>query len=216
MDTSVNERIKARRIQLGLEADRVAEALGISRATYYRYESKDIEKVPIAMLAPLSKILFTTPQYLMGWENATPDNLPDYISHKYRYVPGVCAAGIPVPTEACEQLPLLTVPDVVLGKHAGNKSLLFIHANGESMNKIFPDGSLLAVMPVELIDLKNGEIVVFEDENHGLSVKRYYRHDSTIIFKPDSTNDVYYDLTYRAEENKIRIIGKVVTYVVTL
>lgn len=216
MDTAVNDRIKARRQQLGLEADKVAEALGISRATYYRYESKDIEKIPIAMLTPLAKILYTTPQYLMGWEEATSTNLPLYLTHEYRYIPYSCAAGVPTTPEGLQQLPFLTVPDVCLDRHAGNKNILFIHANGDSMNRIFPDGALLAVLPIELIDLKNGEIVVFEDENHGISVKRYFRHDSVIVFRPDSTNDTFYDLTYKAEENKIRIIGKVVTYVVTL
>lgn len=86
----------------------------------------------------------------------------------------------------------------------------------ERMNRVFPSGTLLAILPTELIDLKNGDIVIFEDETHNLSVKRYFRYDSLIIFKPDSTNEAFYDLTYKADENKIRIIGRVVTYVVTL
>ncbi|MBQ1398353.1 MAG: helix-turn-helix transcriptional regulator, partial [Clostridia bacterium] len=36
---NINETIKQRRLQLGLNANDVAEALGISRATLYRYES---------------------------------------------------------------------------------------------------------------------------------------------------------------------------------
>ena len=46
--------------------------LGISRATYYRYESKDIEKIPISALVPLAKALRVTPAYLMGWEEPAP------------------------------------------------------------------------------------------------------------------------------------------------
>lgn len=64
----INERIKNRRKELDLDADRVAEQLGISRATYYRYESKDIEKIPIAALVPLATVLRTTPAYIMGWD----------------------------------------------------------------------------------------------------------------------------------------------------
>lgn len=64
----INERIKLRRKELDLDADRIAEELGISRATYYRYESKSIEKIPVTVLAPLAKALRTTPAYIMGWD----------------------------------------------------------------------------------------------------------------------------------------------------
>lgn len=64
---TIYERIKARRKELDLTADEVAKALGISRATVYRYESSEIEKLPITILEPLAKVLKTTPSYLMGW-----------------------------------------------------------------------------------------------------------------------------------------------------
>lgn len=63
----VYERIKARRKELELSADDVASALGVSRATIYRYESADIEKLPTQIIAPLSKILRCSPAFLMGW-----------------------------------------------------------------------------------------------------------------------------------------------------
>lgn len=66
---TVYERIKNRRKKLGLTADDVADALGVSRATVYRYESAYIEKLPITSLEPLSKVLHCTPAYLMGWED---------------------------------------------------------------------------------------------------------------------------------------------------
>lgn len=69
MKTTVNDRIKQRRKELGLDAEYIAQQLGISRATYYRYESKEIEKIPISALVPLAKVLHTTPQYLMGWDD---------------------------------------------------------------------------------------------------------------------------------------------------
>lgn len=62
------ERIKERRKMLGLTADYVAEVLGVNRATVYRYESKDIGKIPISHLEPLAKVLQCTPAYLMGWK----------------------------------------------------------------------------------------------------------------------------------------------------
>lgn len=68
MAGTIYDRIKQRRIEVGLDADTVAKRLGISRATYYRYESKKIKKMPITILKPLANILDTTPEYLMGWD----------------------------------------------------------------------------------------------------------------------------------------------------
>lgn len=63
----IARRIKNRRNDLGLSVDEVAAVLGKNRATVYRYESSDIQKLPVDVLIPLAEILETTPAYLMGW-----------------------------------------------------------------------------------------------------------------------------------------------------
>lgn len=68
MVINTGKRMKLRRKELGLSADYVAEKLNVSRSTIFRYEGGDIEKLPIDILEPLSKILQTTPAYLMGWD----------------------------------------------------------------------------------------------------------------------------------------------------
>lgn len=65
---TIGERIKARRLELGLSVDEVADKLGKNRATIYRYESSEIEKIPTVVLEPLSQILKVSPAYLMGWD----------------------------------------------------------------------------------------------------------------------------------------------------
>ena len=65
---NTGDRIKKRRIELGLTADELAEKIGKSRATIYRYENGDIENMPTSILEPLAKVLKTTPADLMGWE----------------------------------------------------------------------------------------------------------------------------------------------------
>lgn len=64
----INERIKARRQELGLSVDDIAEKLNINRATYYRYESEEIKKFPLDIVVPLANILQISPQALMGWD----------------------------------------------------------------------------------------------------------------------------------------------------
>lgn len=73
---TTGERMKARRKELGLSAEYVAEKLGVSPATIYRYEKGDIEKMPGNILEPISKILRTTPSHLMGWDEPQPEKVP--------------------------------------------------------------------------------------------------------------------------------------------
>ena len=65
---TTGQRMKIRRKAIGLSAEKLADILGVSPATIYRYENGDIDKVPGDRLAPIANALHTTPGYLMGWE----------------------------------------------------------------------------------------------------------------------------------------------------
>ena len=71
---NIGQRIKHRRKELGMSADKLGEALGKDRSTIYRYENGDIENLPLDILEPIAKALKTTPQYLMGWEQVKKKN----------------------------------------------------------------------------------------------------------------------------------------------
>lgn len=66
---TVGERIKRKREESGLSVIELAAKLGKARSTVYRYESDEIEDMPITVLEPLAIALNTTPAYLMGWTN---------------------------------------------------------------------------------------------------------------------------------------------------
>lgn len=82
---SLGDRLKSCRMILGYSAEQVAEKLGVSPATMYRYENGDIAKMPAKFIEPLSAILSTTPEYLMGWtDEGTP--IPAYTETEQRLV----------------------------------------------------------------------------------------------------------------------------------
>lgn len=89
---NVGERIKERRQYLGMSVDELADKLGKNRATIYRYESAEIENLPLNILEPLAKVLDVTPSYLMGWDNATS-------AAKKIPLLGTIAAGTPILAE---------------------------------------------------------------------------------------------------------------------
>lgn len=83
-----NVRIKRRRLELGLTADEVAAAIGVSRATLYRYEAGDIAKIPSCLVEKLSHVLDTTPAHLLGIEDESR-NFDDFVyamHHESRYL----------------------------------------------------------------------------------------------------------------------------------
>lgn len=66
---NVGERIKLRRKELKMSADELAERVGISRSTIFRYEKGDIEKVGPEVLKKIADTLNVSPADLMGWED---------------------------------------------------------------------------------------------------------------------------------------------------
>ena len=73
---NIGKRIKHRRKEIGMSADKLGEILGKDRSTIYRYEKGDIENLPLDILQPIAQALNTTPQYLMGWHEDDQKNTP--------------------------------------------------------------------------------------------------------------------------------------------
>ena len=74
---TIGERIMLRRQELKMSADELAEKIGKNRATIYRYESNDIENLPISILPAIANALCCSEAYLMGWKekmSALPDD----------------------------------------------------------------------------------------------------------------------------------------------
>src|SRR5699024_9364743 len=111
---------------------------------------------------------------------------PVFTSTEYNYFPVGIAAGLPENIESVNS-EKISIPDSIMGKWAGQSDIMIMRVNGESMNKTIPDQSLIAVKPTNLANLKDGDIVVYSD-NHEYSVKRMYKQDEHIVFRPDSTD----------------------------
>lgn len=79
---TIGDRIKMRRMELGITAEELGKILGKSRATIYRYENGEIENLPTTVLEPLAKVLNTTPADLMGWDdNEEDDSIQTIAAH---------------------------------------------------------------------------------------------------------------------------------------
>ena len=63
---SIGERIKAYRKEKRISVETIANELGVSKATVYRYEDSTIEKIPVKVFSQLCDILGVTAAELMG------------------------------------------------------------------------------------------------------------------------------------------------------
>lgn len=100
---TTGQRIRNCRKEADISAEKLAAAIGVSPATIYRYENGDIEKVPGDVLLPISKVLRTTPAYLMGWEDSPSTDFSS-ILNDYKKRNGLTnedlskMSGVPKPT----------------------------------------------------------------------------------------------------------------------
>ena len=193
---TIGERIRRRRKQLGLSVDDIAKKLGKDRATIYRYESSEIENLPLNVLEPLAKVLRVSPGYLMGWENIIP--------YKTKKVPmlGEIPAGEPmmVAEECCEYY--VEVDESI--------SVDFcLRVKGDSMiNARIQDGDLVFIRKQPIVE--NGEIAAILIDGE-VTLKRFYKNGNGVILKPE--NSKYQPRYYTEKDFKdIKILGKAILF----
>ncbi|WP_067843616.1 LexA family protein [Amphibacillus sediminis] len=209
----IGERIKICRKALNISVDQLAQRLNKNRATIYRYENSDIENIPIDIIEPLAHVLKVSPAYLMGWKDNPSSHTAGHNS--YIYYPRSISAGLPIEVEPVTQEDTIDLSDSVMGKWAGDRSLVMMRVNGDSMNKTIPDGSLIAVKKYPLEQLHDGDIVVYS-HNNDYSVKKYFQSGQSVIFRPHSSDNSYVDYVVSANDANLMIHGKVVLYIVEL
>lgn len=210
---TVGERIKQRRKELGLSVDEIAKKLGKNRATIYRYESNEIENMPLDVIEPLARVLNVSPAYLMGWEDkkelkgeyVIKEEIVKYMPRNIVMLPivGVVRAGQPIlATENIEgRFPI----DQTLVNN--DKEYFFLKVKGDSMNLEFKEGSLLLIEKTPCIE--NGEIGVVLVNNHEATVKKVIQNDNMITLIPMSSNPEHVPEMIDLTKMEVKIIGKV-------
>jgi repressor LexA len=175
---TTGQRMKMRRKEIGLSAERVAEILGISPATVYRYEKGDIEKVPGDLLQPIAQALQTTPAYLMGWNpsgSSLPSNVIPLPQMREWKVLGATACGKPLHRELLDET--VMAPDDI-------KADVVFRCVGDSMinARIFDGDAVFVRLQPEV---ENGQIAVVRVDDE-YTLKRVYLHEDYVELRPEN------------------------------
>ena len=84
-DMTIGERIKNRRTSLGISQVSLADKVGISNQSLYKYENGIITSIPSDKISQFAVVLDTTPAYLMGWDMKGEDTtLEEKLLTRYR------------------------------------------------------------------------------------------------------------------------------------
>lgn len=207
----LGENIRKLRQARGLTQQQLADIMGASNYTTISKWESGANSPRGGDLVKLSELFNVSVDELLGIN----DNIT--LKSDYKYIPTAISAGIQSDVEAITECETITIPDVIMGRYARDENIFITRVNGDSMNKVIPHNSLIAVRPVSLGSLKNGDIVVYSYDGE-YALKRFYKKGNKLIFRPDSTDVSFTDLVIDLENNEsdIRIHGKVVLYIVEL
>ncbi len=146
MNKSIHDRIRERRIELGLSQDQLAAKMGYkSRSSINKIESGQAD-IARNKLEQLAEALLTTPAYLMGWEEPKSKQSPDFQPVSTEPAPtntavdniGIMKSNSPLQFVVADNsfFPTISMNDTVsvdtLRQANPNKSILAVQATGAS------------------------------------------------------------------------------------
>ena len=213
---TTGQRIKECRKNIGISAEMLAEKLGVSPSTIYRYENGDIEKVPGKQLEPLAAALNTTVAYLMGWNTEThnksydvyskypaPEITEDYVTFP---VIGEIAAGYDnIAMESWDGDTVKIPAEFLKGRERNEFFVLSV--KGDSMYPAFQEGDKVLILKQSTLN-HSGQIgaVLYDDECATLKKVEYVMGEDWMKLVP--INPSYPPKMVRNEDlERCKVIG---------
>ncbi|MGY5257744.1 helix-turn-helix domain-containing protein [Lactiplantibacillus plantarum] len=190
---NVGNRMKSIRKQQGISADQLAESIGVSRSTIFRYEKGDIEKMPIEVVANVASSLHVSLIDLMGISNDSISEKiteivsklnPDRQQNVYNYADNqLREQNNTIVRMPRTQIKLLGAVSAGTGEELQDDTTevdytgtvpeydYALQVNGDSMEPLFTDQQIIFVKYSE--EAFNGQIVIAYVDGKAY-VKKYY------------------------------------------
>lgn len=195
---TANEKIRHLRKQMKISAETLAESIGVSKATLYRYENGEIEKIPMNILEKISKNLGCNILYFSDNYDASPaDNNMVYVP-----IVGRVSAGTGALAEQCIEGYEPTAPSSL----SNDVQHIYLRVTGDSMYPVFMEGDLVLVECSSYAESGSYAVVVIDDLD---GVIKKIVHDKNHI-ELISINPMYPPRLFEGEQmQRIKICGVV-------
>lgn len=202
------------RLKAGLSQDTVGDLVGKKFTTIQRWETA-VNEPNLETANKLADFFHVSLDDMCYADLSQRESAPNVPAGWYYEIPAGISAGALEDLDALYELPRISIPDSLMGRYAHNPKVVFIHINGQSMDKIIADGSVVAVMTgIDREQLRDGDLVVVSN-GHGYTVKQFFDDTSNqrIILRPASNNPVFTDIIFPYDSpDPIQILGRVVIY----
>ncbi|UTG84508.1 LexA family transcriptional regulator [Bacillus paranthracis] len=110
------------------------------------------------------------------------------------------------------------IPREILGKYSNHKNLVAIQMDSAGMNNVIPYGSYAIVKPIEFVNVKDDDIVIFKHDGECIMRRiRRIEEDKVVVFSPDSSDRRFRDIVVPySNKDEFEIYAKVIWYSVIL
>ncbi len=193
---NTNEKIRQMRKKMKISAQTLADSIGVSKATLYRYENGEIEKIPMNILEKIAKELGCSILFFSDDYDDTPTN-KDIV---YIPVVGRVSAGSGSLAEQYIEGYEPTSPSSL----SGDFQYIYLKVTGDSMYPVFMEGDLVLVQCRSYAD--NGSYaVVMIDDLDGVIKKIIYGKDCIELV---SINPMYPPRRFEGKDmQRIKVCG---------
>ncbi|WP_245590288.1 helix-turn-helix domain-containing protein [Cohnella panacarvi] len=196
----------------GLSKTELAKRVGVSDVMIGYWESGKNEP-RMGKVEMIADVLGVSIDDLLFEETPSGNNLPPNaipVKGKSWEVPlyGSIAAGVPLEMLRVEEY--IEVPEAIAENHP---TAFLLKVNGDSMNKIVPNGAYALIDPSE--EVNNGDVAAVAVNGQDATLKRFYQLHNTIALEPDSYNPEHVAKLYDSNSEdsaNLRLIGKMVWY----
>ena len=192
-------RIKEAREKIGMSQTDMADRIGVSKQTLYKYENDIITNIPSDKIEEISALTGVSPAYIMGWET---NQLPSEVIK-------LQTKNLPILSSVACGKPIFDPSDGVQIKVPSSFHADFgLYARGDSMiGADIHDGDL--VFFVQQPSVENGQIAaVFIDDE--VTLKRvYYQQGERLVLQAENSS-VPPIIIEGPDLNQVHIIGRAI------
>lgn len=189
----------------GMTQQQVAAAIGVTTTGYQNWEYGNTP-IKATALRELAKLFGCTTDYLL--------NISDIkvaVPSVTRMLPVFGSISAGTPREALTQSDVMhETPERLYLEH---ERAFWLTVSGNSMNRLFPDGSLVLIDPDS--EVRNGDVAVVFVNGDDATLKRVYHEGDSVRLHPESYDPEYRDRIIDASDPdapEVRIVGKAVSY----